>query len=240
MAIIGNALSVLALKANIYVTTRPGATVTFKKGSTTMGTLTADGSGHCNLEVLIPNFGSWTVTSTTGSDTGSASVTVSDTIQYNVTVAQRKYLIQNGNFIVSGHKVVGKSTSAFEDYGDYIWLATDKNLNPDNNVISGYFTAGIDMGYWKTMYIDSQQRGDGAYAGLTTSTSAQEASFTNSVQLCGQRTSYDSRSTKSLNISSVTGTKYIALKVGSWVYIDSGGIQGSYGVIRVWNLYLQG
>ena len=61
MAIVGNAIYVLSTKSLIHVTTKPGATVTFKKGSTTMATKTANASGIAELEVLSGDWGSWTI-----------------------------------------------------------------------------------------------------------------------------------------------------------------------------------
>jgi len=252
MAIIGNPITLITLKAVINVTTKAGATVTFKKGSTTMGTKTATattaGQGVASLEVLSGDWGaysisvSWTQSGISTAATGSASVTVSAATTYNVTANLTWYLIKDGNFCTGfATSVVGPTRAVFEDSGDYIRLTMDTYEQPANDFASGYFTQGIDMAYWNSMTIDTQEKGQQAWAGLTTDTSAQEASFTNSVQLLpGQQSYYDTRSTSTLSLSGVTGTKYVALRTKGWVYIDSGGIQGSAGIIRVWNLYLQG
>lgn len=240
MGIIGNALSVLALKAKILVTTMPGSTVTFTKDEIS-GTVTADESGNCEYEVLIPNFGTWTVTATNGNASGTAAVDVTDIIAYSVTVTMRLYFIQNGDFAEwVTRKVVGETRSVFADKGSYVWLTTDSVENPSNIVASGYFTNEIDMGFWKTLYVDSQEKGQSTHAGLVTGTTLKEASFTNSVRLAGQRESYDSRSTKTLDVTSVTGTRYVALRARGWILIDSGGATGAPGIIRVWNMYLEG
>lgn len=234
--------------AYIRVTTKPGATVTFVKGGTTFSTKTADSSGIAQLEVRLVDWGtftingSWSASGIATAATGSASVTISASTTYNVTVALKWYLIQNGNFC-NGFTTTKKSDygtrTAFEDNGDYVWLTTDIYDNPENNIVSGYFTNGIEMDYWNTLYIDSKEKGT-SYVGVTTDTTAASASFTNSLQLCSHIKSFDTRSTKSLSLSGVTGTKYVALRTNGWVSWSSSGPDGTGGFIDIWNLYLQG
>lgn len=248
MSIVGKGATVLALRAYINVTTKPNASVSFIKGGTTVATKTADGSGNTSLEVLAYNWGEWTVSvSWTQSGistaaTGSASVTISEPTSYAVTVGLTWYLIKNGNFCAGfGHKYVatGGARNAFGDYGDYIWLTTDTASQMSNTYISGYFTDAIDMDYWNSLIIDCQGIGSSTYGGVVTATSAGEASFTNSVKISGQTKSYTSRSTKTVGLSGVSGTRYVALRASAWSYWDSGGTTGSYGGIRIYNLYLQ-
>ena len=248
MAIVGNAISLITLKALIHVTTKPGATVTFKKGSTTMGTKTANSSGVAELEVLSGDWGSWTIDvswSASGiatAATGSSSVTISAATTYNVSVTVKWYLIQNGNFCSGFNHTYHATTGTrneFRDEGDYIWLTTDTQMQYGNSFVSGYFTNGIDMGDWNNMYIDCQAIGGNSYAGIVTDTSAGEASFSNSVLTGGTVKAYTARDTKNLSLSGVTGTKYIALRAQSFAVWDSSGVSGSYGAIKVYNLYLQ-
>lgn len=246
MAIIGDALSVLSLKSLIHVTTKPGATVTFKKGSTTMATKTANSSGVAELEVLSGDWGSWTISGSwsasgiSNAATGSSSVTLSEPTTYNVSVPLTWYLIQNGNFTGFGHKVVGwnGTRSVFEDSGDYIWLSDDIYAQGANHrYASGYFTNAISVDDWKTMYIDFSGRGESDHMGLVTSTSAQQASFTNSMELVyHQGESYTGRTTKNLDISGVTGTRYVALRVQANY---SPGYSNYPGDLRIYNLYLR-
>lgn len=240
MAIIGDAIKLITLKALIHVTTKPGATVTFKKGSTTMATKTANSSGVAELEVLSGDWGSWTITgSASPSASGSASVTLSAPTTYNVTLTLTQYIIQNGNF-VSGfsHSVNAAGqphagASYFSDQGDYIELQTYQGGS--NEVVSGYITTGIDMSGWNTLYIDGCGKGDSGYAGPANNTSDNPPSFSTSVQLFGQIESINSRSTKSLNVSGITGTKYLALRAKAWVWQD----EGAGGTIRIYNMYLR-
>lgn len=235
MAIIGDALSVLALKAKIHVTTMPYATVTFSGGGTS-GTATANASGNCDYEILVPNFGTWTVSASGGGGSGSSSVTVSDTITYNVTVTVRRYFIQNGNFANGawGNKA-GSDSISFADNGDYILLKTYQGGG--NEVGSGYLNPAVSFGYWKTLYIDSQEIGDGAYAGVSTNNSSNPPSFSVSVQLCGQREEWDSRHTSSVNVAGVTGSRYLALRTKAYI-TQTIPVHGSGGNIRIWNMWL--
>ena len=242
MAIIGNALSVLTLKSLIHVTTKPNATVTFKKGSTTMATKTANASGIAELEVLSGDWGSWTISGSwsasgiSNAATGSSSVTISEPTTYNVSVPLLWYLIQNGNFTGFGHKIESYfPRSDFKDDGDYVWLCYDTYEQTANAYASGYFTNGISMNDWKTMYIDFSGKGESAHMGLVTDTSLVQASFTNSKALVSQRSSYSSRGTQSLDISGVTGTRYVGLRVQSF-YSEYRNCPGS---LRIYNLYLQ-
>lgn len=247
MTIIGNALKVLSLKAVIRAKTRAGATVTFKKGSTTMATKTADSSGYAELDVLSGDWGEWTVSASWSASgigtaaTGSTNVTVSAANTYNITITLQWYLIKNGNFMTGfSHKVVGPVRAAFRDDGNYITLTTDTQVQLSNDYAAGYFTTGIEMAFWQSLKVDSQEVGDDAFAGIVTKTTAREADFSSSVKLCSRRKSFTDRATKTLNISGVTGTKYIALQAKAWFYQDSGGPDGSHGEIRVYNLYLEG
>ena len=243
MAIIGNALSVLTLKSLIHVTTKPGATVTFKKGSTTMATKTANASGVAELEVLSGDWGSWTISGSwsasgiSNAATGSSSVTISEPTTYNVSVPLTWYLIQNGNFTGFSHRIASYlGRSKFDDDGSYIWLCYDPYEQSANAYASGYFTNAISMNDWKTMYIDFEGKGQSANMGLVTDTTwPVEASFTNSVQLVSWLKNYSSRSTQSLNISGVTGTRYVGLRVRT----AYGEFDSYPGALKIYNLYLR-
>ena len=235
MAIIGDALSVLSLKSLIHVTTKPGATVTFKKGSATMATKTANSSGVAELEVLSGDWGSWTISCSwsqsgiSNAATGSSSVTLSEPRTYNVNVQLTWYLIQNGNFTGFGHTIASYlQRSKFEDNGNYIWLCYDPYAQAANAYASGYFTNA-------TMTIDFEGKGESAHMGLVTDTSLVQASFTNSVQLVSQRSSYSSRGTQSLDISGVTGTRYVGLRVQTF-YSEYRYCPGD---LAIYNLYLR-
>ena len=244
MEIVGNAISLVTLKALIHVTTKPGATITFNKGSTTMATKTADSNGVAELEVLSGDWGSWTISGSWNQSgistaaTGSTSLTISEAKTYNASMPLRWYLISGGNFSAgfstSKSGGAGGERGQFKDNGDYVWLTYDIYTQSANSSISGYFTNGIDMTDWGTLVIDSQERGNSSYVGVTADTSGQ-ASFTASYLLAGQRSDFSSRSTKSMSLSSVTGTKYVALKTSSWYSEYSSGT----GTIRIYNLYLQ-
>lgn len=241
MAIIGDALSVLTLKSLIHVTTKPGATVTFKKGSTTMATKIADG-GVAELEVLSGDWGSWTISGSwsasgiSNAATGSGSLTISEPTTYNVSVPLTWYLIQDGNFKGFGHKIESfLSRSKFADNGSYIWLCYDEYEQAANAYASGYFTNAISMNDWKTLSIDFEGKGESDRIGLVTDITLVEASFTNSKEIVSQRSSYSSRGTQSLNISGVTGTRYVGLRVESF-YSEYRSCPGS---LRIYNLYLQ-
>lgn len=242
MAIIGNALSVLTLKSLIHVTTKPSATVTFKKGSTTMATKTANSSGIAELEVLSGDWGSWTISCSwsqggiSNAATGSGSVTLSEPTTYNVSVPLTWYLIQNGNFTGFSHTIASYlGRSKFDDDGSYIWLCYDPYEQSANAYASGYFTNAISMNDWKTMTIDFEGKGENDDMGLVTDTSLVQASFTNSTRLVQQRSSYSSRGTQSLDISGVTGTRYVGLRVESF-YSEYRSCPGS---LRIYNLYLR-
>ena len=236
MAIIGDALSVLALKAKIHVTTMPYATVSFIRGGSTRATMTANASGNCDLEILVPDFGSWTVSASGEGGSGSSSVSVSDTITYNTTVTLRRYFIQSGNWVSGvGHNKAGSGSIEFYDDGDYILLKTYQGGS--NEIGSGYITPAVSMNNWKTLYIDSQETGDYCYAGVSTDNSSNPPSFSASVQLCGKREDWDSRHTSSVSIASVTGSRYLALRTKAWI-TETIPVHGTGGQIRVWNMWL--
>lgn len=253
MAIVGNAIYVLALKALIHVTTKPGATVTFKKGSTTMATKTANSSGVAELEVLSGDWGSWTITSTSSVATNSSTITVSAVQTYNVSLPLTLWLIQNGNF-ASGvtHDFASENavSGSFNDAGDYVLLHQGAT-RPDNwDIITGYLYPAITFdGYWKTLYVETSEKGyciTGAHpiAGITSNSGA-TSSFASQVQLrSGSGTSryqknFNSKHTSSLNVSNARGTYKVAFRCAMFDYYDSyQALQYADGEIRIWNAYL--
>ena len=230
--------------AFIHVTTKPSATVTFVKGGSTYSTKTANSSGIADLEVPFRDWGaftingSWSQSGISNAATGSGSVTISAATTYNVSVALKWYLIQSGNWTGFSHTYHGADHPDFRDEGDYIWLSNDVWSNPSlNGYTSGYFTNAISVDDWKTMVIDFQGRGESDHMGLVTDTSQNQASFTNSVRLVYQKgTGYTTRATQTLDITSATGTKYVALRVHANY---SPGYSDWPGDLRVYNLYLQ-
>ena len=245
MAIIGKGLSVLALKALISVTTKPGSTVTFKLGSVTMSTQTANSSGVCSLEVLVPNFGTWTISAVNGTASGSATVTVSDTVTYSVTVNMVMYLIRNGNFSSGfSHTLVpptGSTNCGFTDDGDYIHLHT-LLTNHSWQRCAGYFSAiNFSDGFWKNIVIDYQAEGDPARVGLVSGTPTYDPSYSVYKNLNSRNTNLTARATSTLDISSQSGSKYVTLRAAAWTYEDEWGtVMGwTAGRLYVYNLYLR-
>ena len=244
MAIIGNALSVLALKATIHVTTKPGATVKFSKGGVDVATLTADSSGNCDYNVLIPNFGTWTVSGTSGDASGTATVDVSDIVTYNVDCVLKLWFVQNGNFSTGfSHSVVGNG-SGFYDDGDYVLLHSLTTGHSWQNA-AGYFTPSVnfDDGYWKNLVIDSQEYANPAACGLVSSVPPNASpSFTVYSTLNTRNTSFSTRHTTNTNVSAQTGDLYVAARASCWTDEDQyGNIRGWYGGrVRIYNLYLTG
>lgn len=241
MAIIGEPLSVLALKAKVRVTTKAGATVKLTKGSTTLtGTASSSGiTGTCDFEIGVPDFGTWSISCTSGNATGTGSVTVSDVTDYSVTVVLTLYLIRNGAFTSGISQNHVPSERWFKTEDDHLVLQTYQGGS--NEYTSGYLKPATAFGYWKTLYIDSRETGDGAYAGICSTNTAQQASFTKSVQLCSRRDTWDSRHTSSCSVSGVTGNYYVTLRAKAWITWDEWGtVYGTGGQIRVWNLWLTG
>lgn len=237
MAIIGNAMSVLALKAKIYVTTMPWAWVNFIYGGVTQVTIQANGSGNCEHEILVPQFGSWTIYATGEGGSGTSYVGVYDTVTYTTTVTLTRYFIQNGNYVsgVWGNKA-GSDTVSIKDAGDFILLQSYQGGG--NEIGSGYLNPAVSMNNWKTLYIDSQEIGDEAYAGVATNNSSNPPNFSAVVQLCGRREEWDGRHTTAISVSGVSGSQYLALRTKSWINTSVIPVHGAGGNIRVWNMWL--
>lgn len=241
MAIIGEPLSVLALKAKIHVTTMPGASVTFKHGSIS-ATKTANSSGVCDYEVRVPDFGSWSITASSGHASGTNSVNVTAVTQYNVAVVLRLWIIQNGN-VVSGFSQNGVGNHHFyDDMGDYIEMKTYQGGSNEKD--SWYYNPPVSFGYWKTLVVDTASVGDPAYAGVSSNNSSNPPSFVTSVKLNNRTDEWSSstasRHTSNLNVSSVAGSRYIAFTAQAWINSEVIPVRGTGGVIRIWNAYLTG
>lgn len=253
MAIIGDGLLVMSLKSLIHVTTKPGASVTFKKGSTTMATKTANSSGVAELEVLSGDWGSWTITSTSSVATNSSTITVNAVTTYNVSLPLTLYLIQNGNFasgVTHDFSSDNSGSGSFNDDGDYILLG-QRATRPDHwDAITGYLYPAVTFdGYWKTLTVETSERGycvTGSYpiAGITSGTGV-GPTFTSYVQLRSgsgdsrYQTSYNSRHTSTLNVSSVRGTYKVAFKACMYDYYDGyQALKHADGNIKIWNAYL--
>lgn len=249
MAIVGNAVTLITLKALIHVTTKPGATVTFKKGSTTMGTKTANASGIAELEVLSGDWGSWSISASWSASgiaekaEGSVSAfTISAATTYNKTITLKWYLIKNGDFCEGFNTTFAGNNprSRFEHVNadtDYVWLTNDnQGQTALSSYASGYFTNGISMNDWKTMYISFSGRGESDYMGLVDTASGAEANFTNSVRIVYRQGPSYAGGTGSLDVSGVTGTKYVALRVHATY---SAGYSNWPGDLHIYDLYLE-
>ena len=255
MAIVGEALSLLALKALIHVTTKAGATVTFKKGSTTMATKTANSSGVAELEVLSSDWGSWTVdvswaVSGAGNATGSTTFIVSEATTYNKTISLRLWFVKDGDF-VSGvsHSFSSEhaSSGSFNDAGDYVNLHQNADRVDHWDAIAGYLGSAITFdGYWKSLVFETRERGYGVTgstlaAGLTTGSGA-SPTFSYYVQLRGngEHSSYNSKHTSTLNVSSVSGSYKVVVRgamYDHWNQYSSAIISGPCD-INIYNAYL--
>lgn len=241
MAIIGKAVSVLALKATLTVNTKPGATVTITKGGVTVATLTANTSGNCTLEILAANFGTYTASARSGTASGSASITVSDVTSYTLRVDMVMYLIQGGNFSSGFSHYYTGSGAGFYDDGSNILLHT-KTDNHSWLKAAGWFTAiNFNDGFWKTIVIDYTAAGDPARVGLVSGTPTDDPSYSVYKNLNSRNSSATSRATTTLSISGQTGTKYVTLRAAAWTDEDYwGNVRGwTAGRLRVYNLYLR-
>lgn len=237
MAIIGEPLSVLALKAKIKVKTMPGATVSLS-GPGRSGTVTADSSGNCTYEVPVPNFGTWSISASSGYASGSSSVTVSAVTTYNVTVTLVLWIIKNGD-VVNGFWQNGVGSHHFyEDKGSYIEMLTYQGGGNEKD--SWYYNPPISFGYWKTLYVGTSSIGEPAYAGVSTNNSSNPPSFAASVKLNNRNEAWTNADTFAVDVSSVTGSRYIAFTAQAWINTSSVPVHGAGGGIRIWNAYLTG
>lgn len=253
MEIIGDGLLVMSLKSLIHVTTKPGASVTFKKGSTTMATKTANSSGVAELEVLSGDWGSWTITSTSSVATNSSTITVNAVTTYNVSLPLTLWLIKDGNFVSGVTRDFASENSgsgSFNDAGDYVLLHQTANRPDHWDTITGYLYPAVTLdGYWKTLYVETSEKGycntgECPIAGITSNSGA-TSDFTSQVQLRSgsgasrYQKSFNSRHTSSLNVSGARGTYKVAFRASMFSYYDGyQALQSADGEIQIWNAYL--
>lgn len=135
-------------RAVIHVIAPSGSTVVFKKGSTTMKTVSSSDALPNNNDstmqdyycsVASGDYGSWTITATLGTDTESDTVTISTNKQYDIVLSYRVPLYYEGTYYnnLSGGFV---TTQRRYDAGS----AAGKNPTITNNTT--YFRFYIDTG----------------------------------------------------------------------------------------------
>ena len=236
------------LKAVIHVTTKPGATVTFTKGGIS-ASVTANGSGVADFEVLSFNWGSWTVTSTSSIASNSQTITVSAATTYNVSLSLRLWLVKDGDFASGAtHSFSSEHTSSgsFYDSGNDILLRQKADHFGYSDAIVGYFNSISFDGYWKTLVMQTKEKGKSVTGktliGGLTSGSGTNPTFAYMVQLrsAGQYSSVQSDyHTSTLNVSGARGTYSVAFRGCMYDYEDfEHGIVAVDGDIRIRNLYL--
>lgn len=257
MAIVGEAIRLITLKALIHVTTKAGATVTFKHDGTTYATKTADSGGVAELEVISAYWGSWTVdvswaVSGNGNAVGSETLTITEATTYNVSVGLRLWLVRDGNFVSNvshSFNSAYSSLGSFDDAGDYVNLHQGVAANRVDHwdAIAGYLGSSISFdGYWKSLVFDTRERGHGVsgsslVAGLTTG-SGYAPTMSKYVQLrgAGEHSSYNSRHTSTLNVSSVSGSYKVVIRgemYDHWNEWATAVISGACD-INIYNAYL--
>ena len=111
--------------ATINVTYPAGSTCTAAYGATTLTAPNTTGSWAC----IVPNAGTWTITATDGTDTATASVTITEDGQStSVTLTYRlPYFYYNGS------KNVTLSGSSYSDSGGYITIISTSDGSGDRN-----------------------------------------------------------------------------------------------------------
>ena len=117
------AITMAFFAATINVTYPAGSTCTATYGATTLTAPDTTGSWAC----IVPNAGTWTITATDGTDTATASVTITEDGQSeSVTLTYRlPYFYYNGS------KNVTLSGSSYSDSGGYITITSTDDGSGD-------------------------------------------------------------------------------------------------------------
>lgn len=119
------AVSIAFFAATINVTYPAGSTCSATDGTTTLTAPNTTGSWAC----IVPNAGTWTITATNGTDTATASITITEAGQSkSVTLTYRlPYFYYNGS------KNVTLSGSSYSDSGGYITIISTSDGSGDRN-----------------------------------------------------------------------------------------------------------
>ena len=248
--------AIMTKKATIHVTTKAGATVVFKRNSTTYSTQTANASGVADLTVMYADWsGTWTVdvswaVSGNGNAVGSSgSITISAATTYNVSVSLRLWLVKDGNFVsgVSHTYTSDYSASAsFDDEGSYVNLHQGATRPDHWDANTGYLGSAITFdGYWKSLVFETRERGYGAtgaspIVGLTNG-SGSFPTFQYYAQLrgAGEYSGYNSKHTSTINVSSVSGSYKVAARVAMYDYYNwAQALVYGDGDLNIYNAYL--
>lgn len=148
-----------------------------------------------------------------------------------------KYFIKNGKFVSGiGHEAKGSIWQNWTTQSDHIWLTT--YTGGSNDYMGANVTpAVVFSGQWKKLIIDSSAAGDTSYIGLTTNHNAKDLNFYKQFTYF-TRSGNHGRRTDTFNITGASGTYYIGIRLKSWIWFDGVNVNGSGGVLRIYNLYL--
>jgi len=239
--VVGGGSGLPLTKPLIHVNTVSGATVTFSYGGVIVKTLDSS-KAFANSDGItadyyfpVPNTGSWTVTATKGSTVLTKTVSVSAVKQYDVSLVT-VYIIKNG--------VVQDGFTRSNAGGTVTVDSTNGLINLHSAAAaSSYATLyfpGVDVTIFNSLKIDYTARGYyasphtpafGILSDVKSGANNSTFSLSEMLRSNGGNTLTD-RATKTIDISSLTGSKQIGFQeAGS-------GAQSFQGDINCYNLWL--
>lgn len=189
----------------INVTTSAGATVTCVMSPYSYSA-TASSGGAASF--VVPKIGTWTITATKGSNSKSTTVSVTASgSTKSVTLTLTKYLYNNGTQTVAWTKT---SSASFES--SYMRLGQGSRV---------YTTSAVSLTDYSKLTIVYNAQIIGSTSSIT-AIAGYDSSVPGTGSLDSETTltATASNKTTSINISSVTGNKYICIRTPSGDYFQ--------------------
>ena len=221
------AITLAFFSATINVTYPSGSTCTATDGTTTLHAPDTSGTWVC----VVPNAGTWTITSTDGSKTSSRDVSITESGQSeSATISYIYWAFDEGNSVdYTGGWLSSYSGKPWETYEPSTEIAVETGTGPNSyayNVVRASDTA-IDLTGFSILYITVSNRSTNTGIVGISETDDTHASYVVS-------TSISSQKTYTIDVSSYTGNYYLRMQSGGGQNGGSGWATFGYRISKLW------
>lgn len=220
--------------AIIHANAPVGSTITFSKDNVAAKVIepskaiaNSDGeTADYYYSVKSSNYGSWTITATSGENVRTETITVNEVKQYDCILGYDLYLYKNGNKCINAS---GDYVFRFGNYNGYVgyvtWDSDRVSITSTGNGVGLYTNNAIDFAPYTVLCVDWSKTGSAPVFGACDSNSGVQVSG-NTPQVSVSK-STDARETTRIDITSLNHSYYVG-------FSDYPG-----GTVTVYNIWLE-